>query len=641
MIKRKKKILFQSDFALAKTGFGKNAKDILTWLYKTGKYEIVQYCCGITWENPEFNKVPWKCFGALPNSKEEIDKLQRDPRIARDASYGAYNLDRVIEQEKPDVYIAVQDIWGVDFAIEKPWFNKICSVIWTTLDSLPILETAVVAASKVKNYWIWSSFATKALHALGFKDVKTMHGVLNSDNFYRLEDKERLALRTRRLIEPDDFVVGFVFRNQLRKSVPNLLEGYGLWKKRNPEIKSKLLLHTHWGEGWNIYKLADEIGVNKSDIITTYVCKSCKSYHINNFIGQDVKCPACQEDKSCVTTSVGYGVSESQLNEVYNLMDVYCHPFTSGGQEIPIQEAKLAELITLVTRYSCGEEMCEPEAYSLDLDFSEYREHGTEFRKASTLPGSIAKQLDKVYRMTIPKRKNMGEKAREWALNNFSVNSVGKKIEEFIDAQEFIDWDSINTKQEEKDPYLQIPEIKDDKEWLIYMYHNILKMNSIDEKDSGHMHWMQEISKGAKRIDIENYFRQVALQENQKTKKISFSDLLDKDDEGKRLLIVMPESGGDIFMLSSLFESIHNRHEDYNIYVATKPEYKCLLEANPYVHKVLDYVPEMDNLIWLEGAGNHKGFFEIALLPHIGTQRILNYLHNGKDNIDFDIKNFS
>lgn len=641
MIKRKKKILFQSDFALAKTGFGKNAKDILTWLYRTGKYEIVQYCCGITWENPEFNKVPWKCFGALPNSKEEIDKLQRDPRIARDASYGAYNLDRVIEQEKPDVYIAVQDIWGVDFAIEKPWFNKICSVIWTTLDSLPILETAVTAASKVKNYWIWSSFATKALHALGFKDVKTMHGALNSDNFYRLEDKERLALRTRLLIEPDDFVVGFVFRNQLRKSVPNLLEGYALWKKRNPEIKSKLLLHTHWGEGWNIYKLADEIGVNKSEIITTYVCKSCKSYHINNFIGQDVKCPACQEDKSCVTTSVGYGVSESQLNEVYNLMDVYCHPFTSGGQEIPIQEAKLAELITLVTRYSCGEEMCEPEAYSLDLDFSEYREHGTEFRKASTLPGSIAKQLDKVYRMTIPKRKNMGEKAREWALNNFSVNSVGKKIEEFIDAQEFIDWDSINTKQEEKDPYLQIPEIKDDKEWLIYMYHNILKMNSIDEKDSGHMHWMQEISKGAKRIDIENYFRQVALQENQKTKKISFSDLLDKDDEGKRLLIVMPESGGDIFMLSSLFESIHNRHEDYNIYVATKPEYKCLLEANPYVHKVLDYVPEMDNLIWLEGAGNHKGFFEIALLPHIGTQRILNYLHNGKDNIDFDIKNFS
>ena len=39
-------------------------------------------------------------------------------------------------------------------------------------------------------------------------------------------------------------------------------------------------------------------------------------------------------------------------------MDVYCHPFTSGGMEIPIFEAKLTELVTLVTNYSCGEDSC-------------------------------------------------------------------------------------------------------------------------------------------------------------------------------------------------------------------------------------------------------------------------------------------
>ena len=48
----------------------------------------------------------------------------------------------------------------------------------------------------------------------------------------------------------------------------------------------------------------------------------------------------------------------------------------------------------------------------------------------------------------------------------------------------------------------------------------------------------------------------------------------------------------------------------------------------------------MDNLLWLEGSGSHKGYFDIAFLPHIGTQRILNYLHNGKDEIDFNLKNF-
>ena len=43
----RKKIVFQSDFSLAKTGFGRNAKTILKYLYKTGKYDIVHYSCGM------------------------------------------------------------------------------------------------------------------------------------------------------------------------------------------------------------------------------------------------------------------------------------------------------------------------------------------------------------------------------------------------------------------------------------------------------------------------------------------------------------------------------------------------------------------------------------------------------------------
>ena len=113
-------------------------------------------------------------------------------------------------------------------------------------------------------------------------------------------------------------------------------------------------------------------------------------------------------------------------------MDVYCHPFTSGGQEIPIQEAKLAGLITLVTNYSCGEEMCESDANSLALEWNEYREHGTEFIKASTYPESIAKQLNIVYKMPQHKRLEMGKKAREWTIKNFGIQNVGKSIEEFI-----------------------------------------------------------------------------------------------------------------------------------------------------------------------------------------------------------------
>jgi glycosyltransferase involved in cell wall biosynthesis len=635
---RKKKIVYQSDFSLAKTGFGRASKALLTYLHNTGKYDITHYCCGLQYSNPELKRTPWKSIGTLPDTPQEIQDLNRDPNVARMASYGAHFLDKVIKQEKPDVYIAAQDIWGIDFAIDKKWFNKITSVLWTTLDSLPILPTAVEKASKIKNYWIWSDFATKALHDLNHKHVKTMHGPLDCSVFKKLSKDKKINLRQMQNIPYNAFIIGFVFRNQLRKSVPNLLEGYAMWKRRNPQVKNTyLLLHTHWSEGWNIYKLADEYGIDKREILTTYVCKNCGNYEIKPFHGQDVDCRFCRSQKSQLTTNVGIGVSEEQLNEVYNLMDVYCHPFTSGGQEIPIQEAKLTELITLVTNYSCGEELCQEGSGSLELEWTEYREHGTEFRKASTKPASIAKQLDKVYNMNTQKREELGKISREWTLENYSIETVGKAIEEFIDAAPLAEFD-FNLEEEKRDPNLVIPNIENDSEWLIFLYKNILKIENIDEKDQGHQYWMNEIKKGVKRQDIENYFRHVAMKENEQIKKIEFEDLLDKNDSGKRIIYVIPESEEDVFLSTSLFKSIKESYPDHNLYVATKPEYFEILNGNPYIHKVLQYIPQMDNILWLEGQGDHKGFFEIAFLPYIGSQRILDYLHNGKTNIQYSIK---
>lgn len=638
---KKKKVLIQTDFSLAKTGFGRNAKTLLKYLYNSNKYDLVHYCCGMPWSHPELKRTPWKSIGSLPDTQKELELLNRDPNLARMASYGAHYLDRIIDQEKPDVYIAVQDIWGVDFAIDKPWFNKINSVIWTTLDSLPILDSAISCAPKVKNYWIWSNFATKALNKMGYKHVKTVHGCLESKDFYRLSDFDRKKLRNKYNLPQDAFIIGFVFRNQLRKSVPNLLEGYALWKKENPDIKNTfLLLHTHWGEGWNIHKLCKELNVNPAEVLTTYICKNCGEYEIKNFTGQDLNCKYCGAEKSQTTTNVSIGVTEQQLNEVYNLMDVYCHPFTSGGQEIPIQEAKLTELITLVTNYSCGEEMCEKDAGSIPLEWSEYREHGTEFRKASTYPSSIAKNLNKVYKMSKAEKIEMGRKAREWTIKNYSVESVGSTIENFIDNSENTNFEFSNS-QVERNPNAVIPEIKDNKDWILYLYHNILCLKNINENDSGFIYWMDQLAKGASRNDVESYFRKVSTEDLNKNKQIPFEEILGKDDDGKRLLLVMPESAGDVFMATSLLPSIKKMYPEYNIYFATKQEYFSILNGNEYIYKTIPYIQQMDNLMWLEGAGDHKGFFEIAFLPHIGTQRVLNYLHNGKDKIEFNIKNFN
>jgi len=633
MVKKRKKILYHSDFSLLKTGFGRVAKLLLPYLYKTGKYEIVHLCCGAPESSAAFEKVPWKCIGVINNDPVIAERISKDPKMSQMAGYGALVTDKVVKDEKPDVYIGVQDIWGVDFSISKDWFPKINHLIWTTLDSLPILPTAVEAAKKVKNYWIWSDFATKALNKMGYKHVKTVHGPLDEDKFYRLKDKERKSLRGRFNIPEGAFVVGFVFRNQLRKSVPNIIEGFKKFVDKHPKENIYLLLHTHWGEGWNIYKLADEYKLDKGSIITTYFCEACGGYQVRPHNGERTKdCTACGEEKALVTTSVSSGISEYQLNEVYNLMDVYCHPFTSGGQEIPIQEAKLTELVTLVTDYSCGEEMCYPEANSLRLGWHEYREAGTEFIKASTDPKSICENLDRVYKMSPERRLEKGKKARQWVIDNFSINKIGKAFEDFIDSCEPTD-ESIYELIDNKKDYLAVidPNLSTG-EWLDELYKNVL---GSEGDDQGKSYWAGEISKGRSRSDVEAYFRQVAYKEISENQDIK--DFIDEDDKGKRILYVVPESAGDVYMATSLFDSLKKAYPNYNLYVATNPQYFDILDGNPNIHKVIPYFNAMDNLLEMEGRGDHEGYFEVALLPHINVQRQLTYTHNAKDKIMFKL----
>jgi glycosyltransferase involved in cell wall biosynthesis len=565
-----------------------------------------------------------------------MEQLNRDPNVARLAGYGSHFLDRVIKEIKPDVYIAVQDIWGVDFAVDKIWFNKINSSIWTTLDSLPILPTAIDKAKKIKNYWVWSDFARRALHELGHTHVKTLEGAIDQNCFHRLDDERKKELRIKSKIPEDAYIAGFVFRNQLRKSVPNLLEGFASFLRKHRDTKAYLLLHTSWAEGWNIHRMADEYNVPKDRILTTYLCQACGNYHISPFTGQGINCPYCGQEKGMSTTGVGFGITEEQLNEVYNLMDVYVHPFTSGGQEIPVQEAKLVELITCVTDYSCGEDLCEKGSGSLSLSWHEYREHGTEFRKASTSPKSIASRLEEVLKMPKNKKRSIEEKSRKWAINKFSVDTIGGKLEKFLDSCEPTNYD-FSLKEEERDPNFTVPEIESDSDWLICLYHNMLKMKHVDVSDDGHKYWMRELSQGTQRSKIEKYFREVAAKENteQQQKNTTIENFIDKDDGGKRILYVMPESSQDMFLSTCLFRSMKETYPDHKIYVATKLENFEILDANEYVHSTMPYSDQMDGILSLQGASDHKGFFDIAFLPYFNTQRHSTYTHNGLDKIAY------
>lgn len=582
---KRKKVLFHSDFALSKTGFGRNLKAILCHLFKKDKYDLISVSGGVSQNHPELDRTPWKSIGVVPRSGPEKMEFDSNPEKRRMYSYGAYAIDKIIQEEKPDVYIGIQDIWGLDYSIEKPWFKNINSVIWTTLDSLPLLQKAVDAAPKIKNYWIWADFATEQMHKLGHKHVRTIRGCVDDNSFKPLSVDQKLQIRQKHGIEQNDFIIGFVFRNQLRKSLPNLLSGYKIFKEKNPTLSTKLLLHTGWHEGWNIQKQCKEKGVDLKDILTTYICKHCGSYKVQNFIGPEIQCPHCSAKGAFVTTSTNTGVREDQLNEIYNCMDVYCHPFTSGGQEIPIQEAKLSGLITLVTNYSCGQDMCVPEAASIPLEWDEYSEFGTEFIKASTRPNSIAESLQKVLEMPNEEKIKLSKNGRRWVLNNFGIEKITGQIEDFIDDCPEVNYDFL--KEEEivsANPDAPIPDIKDDKIWLMHLYKNILG-REISQSDEGFVHWINKIKIGMSRATIENYFRSIARQEVAKFSNGTKTDLLEGSTKEERILVKIDSTQANIFLGTKIIAGIKKKYPDKKIIVYTNKEAAQLLIGNSNIFK--------------------------------------------------------
>lgn len=634
------RILLQTDPPWVKTGLAEGGKTLFKYLYRTGKYDLGYYATqGTLTNHPLLGTTPWRSFGCIPPDQNLINQINADPNLARDASYGSLQIDAVIKDWKPTVWVGSNDCWSFSLAnyADKPWYSRINSVHHITLDSYPILDQAFEQAKRSKVYLTWAKFAAREMRRVGgaaMGHVDSIYGAMDIAAFSPITDKEKADLRRRFNIPQDTIIFLYVFRNQLRKSANRILEAYARFRKDHPNLHTALHFHTSFSEkaqGWDLPKRAADYGVRREELLCTYVCKGCGAWFVAPYGGEDIDCPACGAQKSVITASITNGVPADQMKLVYGLSDACLSAFTSGGQEYHNVQSLLCGKTLACTNYSCGEDFCidETRGFVTPLRWHPYDEQSTNFIKAATDVGDITAFMRSFVRQ--PKRalEAAGEKGRDWAIKTFGIETIGAQWERLFDAMPMPDWSSIDlTKPARKNDAFPMPDIAENEAWVKTLYKEILLMDVTDQ-DTGLVHWLARLKEGMQRRAIYDYFISVARQENQKNghgaQQADFASLLDNTGRPK-VLFVIKESAGDVAMCTALFHSLHQQHPGCDLYVATEPPYVELLAGNELVHKVLPYQPFMENELACIGQGPNKGLFSAYYHPGILTQRQLGYL---------------
>lgn len=651
MSARKKRVGFVSSSPLVKTGFSGHSFRLLKYLFNLKKYELFFLHQGVV-KTPDLDRYPWHNFPAITDEVAQSEKFRSgEDQFRRVASYGNFAVEKFVVDNKLDVVFHIEDPWSSlpDFYFKKDWFQHIKQnfVNWITADSLPILQLIKDWVVNCPNVWFWSSFAEKALKeedAEKYKTCRTVAGAADVETFQPLSPNEKSALRQRFGIKDNELLILHLGRNQLRKLFFSNIEALAKFKARNPELKAKLLLHCSWSEpqGWKLDDTRKEFGLAKEDVLATYYCMQCREWEIKPFDGEFLDCSSChvkgekpndthKHGRGCVTAGIGSTITEQDLAKIYGMCDAASSPFTSGGLEYFNVESLLCGLPLITTPYSCGEDFAEqPFVTSMQGSFT--REVNSNFLKFVPNPNSITNFFTKIAKMSPQKRAEISRAGREWAQKKFDIQNIGKVVEEFIDSRELIDWEKYHEYKKEydvKNPDAQIPsDIENNAQYIKTLYKNILKMD-VQDDDSGLLDWLQKLENGAKRDQIEQIFRDIASQENQNKNPLNIQSFLD-DTGRKRGLILVKESGGDIFISTALFRSFKEQYPHHDLYFSCDTKFKEIIAGNPYVYKYIPWHVSLENELMTMGAGKEEkgAFFDVVIYPAVCSQKFLNYLSN-------------
>jgi glycosyltransferase involved in cell wall biosynthesis len=501
----KKRILFSGEASWLSTGFAVYNRELITRMHQTGKYEIAELACYGRSSDPRAQSLPWKVYGILPENAEE-ERLYKSNQMNQ---FGVYKFDAIVADFQPDIVFDARDPWMVMHITKSRFKDNFQAILTPTVDSAPYKKEWLDEYRKAEVVCTYSNYGKRIMEMEKIKVSEVLSPGVNLDIFKPMDKKQ---VRADWGVNKDLLVIGTVMRNQKRKLFPDLFEAYASLRAKHRKVdevqRSVLLCHTSWPDlGWDIPELLYRAGVQRH-VIFTYKCDACKNTFFSWFIPSDAagnaQCIFCGK-MSAKMPSTFNGVDETELAEIYNIMDVYVQPAICEGWALPIVEAKACGVPGLYSNYSAMEDHVE-NGGGLGIKIGKF------FTESETMAiRSYPDHDDMVAKMlrlltSRAEREKLGVEARKVCEKMHTWELTAKKLESVIDG--IVSQDRARTWN--KRPALKIsPSYRLSKdapaeEFVIWCYRAILGREP-DEK--GFKDWMASLAKGTPREDVENYFR--------------------------------------------------------------------------------------------------------------------------------------
>jgi glycosyltransferase involved in cell wall biosynthesis len=309
------KILWVGDSPTVDTGFGIVTNNILKELKKYG-HEIV--VLGInTFGDPYDQRLyPYKIYPCQPGGTEQL--------------YGLSKLWPIVEFEQPDLLFFLNDPWLIeDYLKRKPKnYPYMKTMAYFPTDAGPIKPQWVEMLSEFDAQVCYSKYAERTIiESNGGKRPKNLYQVYHGVETDIFKPLNQALARTQLELNPKDFIVGMVARNQFRKRFDLLAQGFAEFAKDKED--AKLYLHTSLHDvGFDIVDLAHQLDIADKLILTSDV-------------------------------TAAKGVSKEELNIIYNSFDVNALISLGDGFGLPVAESMAVGCPQIVSDHSCLKELVE------------------------------------------------------------------------------------------------------------------------------------------------------------------------------------------------------------------------------------------------------------------------------------------